>query len=270
MPLILGAIGLGLGAAGTGGSLYSQNEAKKAAKKAEKENRRMAAWNALMQAAAGGIPQNDFRASAEPQVDGGALAQLGSGVTAAGGVLAENDYKTQLIKMKQDQAKAAAAQQGISNGFESQRINLDQAKAAETARANKANENQAWANNMRQESQNMNNFERNMQNDAAENDCRAQMLQIQKERTAAIAGKPVAKTGQMSEGELVRIATGKKEEDPIAVLVAGQMGKPAPSGYKSPESARKRAIQLLKDRYGWDDQQASDLLSIDSDPMGLR
>jgi len=71
----------------------------------------------------------------------------------------------------------------------------------------------------------------------------------------------------------VRIATARKEEDPIATILAKQNGQPAPSGYKSPDSARKKAVNLLKSRYGWDDQTADDLLGSGSgstDPLGLR
>ena len=271
MPLILGAIGLGLGAAGTGVSLWSQNEAKKAAKKAEKENRKTAAWNALMQAAAGAVPQNDFRASAEPQVDyGGALATMGGGVAAFGNAVGQNDYKNELLKIKQGQAAAEANQQGIANQFEGRRIAVDEGRAAEQARANKATLDAQWNRDMQKASEGRSDFMRTENRDAADQDYRSQVLQIQRERTAAVASKEKATPGQLSEAELVKIATAKKEEDPIAFLVSQQMGKTAPSGYKSPDSARKRAIQLLQDRYGWGAQESGDLLGNSNDPMGLR
>jgi hypothetical protein len=251
--------------------LYSQYQAKKAAKKAEKENRRMAAWNALMQAAAGGIPQNDFRASPEPQIDyGGALATLGSGVSAAGGALAEHDYKQQLITMKQAQATAAAQQQGIENGLNMRRVVADEGRAAEAVRSNKASENQAWQNNMRQESQNMSAFERNVQNDTNDAEFKRKQLDLEGRKIDLLSGREKVKPGTLSEAELVRIATAKKEEDPIAALVAGQMGKPVPSGFKNPDSARKKAIQRLMTDYNWSEQDAGDLLGNSNDPMGLR
>lgn len=183
MPIILGAIGLGLGAVGTGASLYSQNQAKKAAKRAEEENRRTAAWNALMQAAAGGVPQNNFQASAMPQVDyGGAVSQLGSGLVQAGSLMADRDYKNQLLTMKARQAAEANAQ-------EDRRIKVAETTAANTAEYQKGMLDNAWQARMGRDLDRMNQFEAD---ERAADDLKAwreKQYNLEKDKIAAIANR---------------------------------------------------------------------------------
>jgi hypothetical protein len=251
--------------------LWSQSKDKQAAKKADRENRRRAAQNAIMQAAAGAVPNNSYQSQAIPEVNyAGALAGAASGIAANQQAKNDEDYRQQILKIKQDQATAAATQQAVDNGLNTRRVVASEGLAAETVRANKERENSALRTDTRLNVGRMDDFERNFQNDTNDAEFKRKQLDLEGRRLDIAAARGTPKTGQLSEAELVRIATAKKEEDPIAALVAGQMGRPAPTGYKNPDSARKKAIERLKTDYNWSEQDAGDLLGNSSDPMGLR
>lgn len=263
MPIILGAIGLGLGAVGTGASLYSQNQAKKAAKRAEEENRKTAAWNALMQAAAGGVPQNGFQASAIPQVDyGGAVSQLGAGVMSAGNMLADRDYKTQLMALRMKQASDASA-------LDERRIKVAETTADNTAQYRKGMLDNAWQARTGRDLDRMNQFEADERAADDLRKWREDQLKLGRERIAAEASKEKAIPGQISEGAALSGVVGRKEADPMAALLAGMTKQPVPSGYKMSDAARKKYAKLLKERFNWSDEDLSDLLSNEADPLGI-
>lgn len=256
---------------GTGYSMYQQNRDRQAAKAAEEENRRIAAWNALMTAAAGGTPQNSYRASAIPSVDyGGAISTAGSVVNSYNQNKEQEAYKQQLLKMRQDQQTAAATQQGIVNANEGRRITIAEGAAKETADYHKAQTNNAWMERTGKDLDRMNRYERDEQDAADLRDWREKQLKVRRDQIAAMAGKEKSMPGEITEGQAVNIITGKKENDPTTVMLATQLKQPVPTGYTHSTRARKTMAKLLKERRGWSDDEVNALLDeTDADPLGI-
>ena len=263
MAWIVPVISLALSAAGTGASLYGQSNDRKEAKKADEENRRQAAWNALMQAAAGGVPQNTYKAEAIPGVNwGGALSNMGGALAAYQGAKQDQDYRTQLLAMKQAQATNAENQQGIEN------TRADTALAMQAARDGAA-ESSALDNWMAKLDANSNDASK--QNDTAYNDemsridlndWRDKQLQVKREQIAAGAGKkPV---GDATFSKLHDIAYGTKDQDVLSAILAKQSGIPIPSGSKYSAAEQAKARKRLLEEYDWEDTPASD-----GDSLGL-
>ncbi len=264
-------IGPALQVIGTGYSMYQQNQDKKKAERADEENRRIAAWNALMTAAAGGTPQNTYRASAIPGVDyGGAISTAGSVVNSYNQNKEQQDYKQQLLKMRQDQQAATEAQQGIVNANEGRRITIAEGSAASDAAYKKELTNNAWYDRTGKDLDRANQFERDEKDAEDLRKWREDQLKVKREQIAAVAGKEKSMPGAITEGQAVNIITGKKENDPTTVMLATQLKQPVPTGYTHSTRARKTMAKLLKERRGWSDDEVNALLDeTDADPLGI-
>lgn len=264
-------IGPALQVLGTGYSIWQQYRDRKEAKKAEEENKRIAAWNALMQAAAGGVPQNSYRATAIPGVD------YGSAVSAAGGVVNaynenkdQNAYKQQLLDMRKTQAEAAATQQGIVNANEERRIGIAEGAAQDNAQYRKAMMNNAWQERTGKDLDRMNSFEADQRSADDLKKWREDQLKLRREELAAAAGKEKATPGEITEGQAVNIISGRKENDPTSVMLATSLKQKPPTGYTHSEKTRRTMAKLLKERRGWSDEDVRALLDDnENDPLGI-
>jgi hypothetical protein len=246
-------------------SLMGQSKSRSEAKKADRENRKTAAWNALMQAAAGATPQNNYQAQPAPQVDwGGAVGQIAGAVGAYQGYQDNKQREARQDKLESEmmtlrERQVANQEQSTTNAenrYQQQRFddNIDQWAASAQARADASGrEVQGMLNPGISDDQKW----------LDEQALRRERLQIEREKMAAGAPGEKRPSGSMSEKDLVAIYSGRKEDDLMSQIIAKQNGVKPSSGYKYSGAERLKARRRLMDEYGWKDDELED-------PLGSR
>lgn len=115
-PLTLSLIGMGMGAAGTGFSLFGQSKARKEAARAERQRRREEAYMRLMAAVQGSAMPQPGQPIQKPQVDWGqAVSGVGQIVSGAGALGMQQQAAKQTQANFEAQMQQQRALAGQSN-----------------------------------------------------------------------------------------------------------------------------------------------------------
>lgn len=248
--------------AGEGLKYYEADRARKKAHQERDDERRAAAWNALMQAAAGGVPQYSPRPipEAEPYSWSGAANGLVN-------TIAQDQQKTQQeadkvkAEAKANEAESYRRQQDAEALRLRERAAVsDESRLAETVRANKAQELRAWSRDLQDTADRSATRTDAILKGSGEDERWLMDYQLRKQALEQKAAEAANKgpTGDMTEKALADIAYSTEGDDlagQIARLEAGRGGKPVPPPkFKYPDAARSQALRKLRERYGWPDE----------------